>query len=58
MLNRLWVLVLSVLALFASVTASASPEGRWQLPAPVKSRVLNEEINYRVMLPASYSVNS
>ncbi len=58
MLNRLWVLVLFVLALSASVTGIASPEGRWQLPAPVESRVLNEAINYRVMLPASYSVNS
>ncbi len=58
MSNRLRVLVICVLAIFASLTAIASPEGRWQVPAPVESGVLHEEINYRVMLPASYPVNS
>ncbi len=58
MLNRLWVLGISVLVLLGGSTAIASPEGRWQLPAPVESGVLHEAINYRVMLPASYSANS
>lgn len=58
MLYRLRVLVLLVLTLFGTVTAIASPEGDWQSPAPVDSRVLNEEIHYRVMLPANYSADS
>lgn len=55
--TRLQVLVVPLLAATCGQAALASQGGNWQSPPPVESRILDEAIGYRVMLPESYSGN-